>query len=95
MLYLLGLLLGLAAAVGAGLRQPGRARSVAVGLGGAVLLVLWIMGLGEVVEPAVAAVTADEHAPVEAPILLAGLVLLALAWRARTRDLQASSAVAA
>lgn len=87
-LYLLGLLLGLAAAVGAGVRQSGWARSAAVGAGGAVLLLMWVMGLGEVVEPVVGAVTDDEHAPVEAPILLAGLVLLALAWRARAHDLR-------
>lgn len=90
-LYLLGLLLGLVAAAGAGLRQQGVARGVAVGLGAAVLLVLWVMGLGEALESVVGAVTDDEHAPVEAPILLAGLVLLALAWRARARDLQAEA----
>ena len=94
-LYLLGLLLGLAAAVGAGLRQTGWARSLGIGLGAAVLLLLWVMGLGEVVEGAVGAVTDDEHAPVEAPILLAGLVLLGLAWRARTRDLRVEPEVAA
>lgn len=91
-LYLLGLLLGLAAAGGAGLRQRGAARGIAVGLGAAVLLVLWVMGLGEALESVVAAVTDDEHAPVEAPILLAGLVLLGLAWRARARDLEAEAA---
>lgn len=87
-LYLLGLLLGLVAAVGAGLRQRGWARSLAVGLGGAVLLVLWIMGLGDALKPVVGLVTDDQHAKDEVPILLAGLVLLALGWRGRARDLE-------
>ncbi len=88
-LYLGGLALGLAAAVGAGLRQRGVLRSLAVGVGSAVLLVAWIMGLGEVLEPAVATVSDAVHVQEEVPIMVAGLVLLGLAWRARVRDLRA------
>ncbi len=87
-MYLLGLLLGVVAAVGAGLRQRGWPRGVAVGTGGVVLLVLWIMGLGDALKPVVRLATDDVNAANEVPILLAGLVLLALAWRARGRDLQ-------
>lgn len=87
-LYLLGLLLGLVAAVGAGLRQRGWPRSLGVGFGAAVLLVMWIMGLGDALKPVIGAVTDSEHAKAEVPILLAGLVLLGLAWRARARDLE-------
>lgn len=88
-LYLSGLALGLAAAVGAGLRQRGVPRSLAVGAGSAVLLVAWIMGLGEVLEPVVAVVSDQTYVQEEVPILVAGLVLLALAWMARARDLRA------
>lgn len=87
-LYLGGLLLGLGAAVGAGLRQPGRLRGLAVGAGSSLLLVLWIMGLGDSLKPLVGAVSESEAVQAEAAVLLAGLVLLALAWRARVRDLR-------
>ena len=87
-LYLAGLALGITAAVGAGLRQPGRLRGVAVGLGSAVLLVAWIMGLGEVLEPVVGVFSDTTYVQEEVPILVAGLVLLALAWWARSRDLR-------
>lgn len=87
-LYLGGLALGLAAAVGAGLRQRGALRGIGVGFGSAVLLVAWIMGLGEVLEPALATVSDAKHVQEEVPILVAGLVLLGLAWRARSRDLE-------
>lgn len=89
-LYIGGLVLGLAAAVGAGLRQRGALRRAAVGLGSAVLLVAWIMGLGEVLEPLLARVSDAVHVQEEVPILVAGLVLLALAGIARERDLRAA-----
>ena len=92
-LYLAGLALGLVAAVGAGLRQRGWARSLGVGIGAAVLLVMWIMCLGDLLKPVVGVVTDSETAKDEVPILLAGLVLLALAWRARARDLQVADEV--
>lgn len=88
-LYLGGLALGLAASVGVGLRQRGALRSLGLGAGSAVLLLAWIMGLGEVLEPLIRLVTTSRTAQEESPILLAGLVLLALAWRARARDLGA------
>lgn len=91
LLYLAGLALGLAASVGAGLRQRRPLRGVAVGLGCAVLLVAWIMGLGELLEPVVAVVSDTTYVQEEVPILVAGLALLALAWSARSRDLQAAS----
>lgn len=88
-LYLGGLALGLAASVGVGLRQRGALRSLGLGLGSAVLLLAWIMGLGEVLEPLIGLVTSSTTAQEEGPILVAGLVLLGLAWRGRARDLQA------
>lgn len=90
LLYLSGLALGLAASVGVGLRQRGALRSLGLGLGSAVLLLAWIMGLGEVLEPLVGVVTSSTTAQEETPILVAGLVLLGLAWSARSRDLRAA-----
>jgi len=87
-LYLSALALGLVAAVGAGLRQRAAVRRVAVGFGSALLLVAWIMGLGEVLEPLLAQVSDARHVQEEVPILLAGLMLLGLAWRARADDLR-------
>ena len=94
-LYLSGLALGLIASVGAGLRQPSVLRGVAVGLGCAFLLVAWIMGLGEVLEPVAGLVSDADYVREEAPILVAGLVLLALAWAARARDVREPAAAAA
>lgn len=84
-LYLGGLLLGVTAAVGAGLRRGGWS-GAALGAGLAVLLVAWIMGLGESLEAVIGTVTDDRAAQEELPIALAGVVVLALAWVARQRD---------
>lgn len=91
-LYLGGIAAGLVAALGAGLRQRGVLRGIGIGLGSAILLVAWIMGLGEVLEPVVALVSDRTYVQEETPILVAGLVLLALAWRARARDVRAGAA---
>ncbi|HVM27553.1 MAG TPA: hypothetical protein VM433_07765 [Mycobacteriales bacterium] len=85
-LYLLGLLLGLVAAVGAGLRRRGAARRAGVAVGGVVLLVLWVIGLGEAVEPVVALVSDAQHVQDEFPVGLAGVALLALSWWGFNRD---------
>ena len=92
-LYVTGLALGLVACVGVGLRQRGALRSVGLGLGSAVLLVMWIMGLGDVLKPVIGLVTDSTTAKDEVPILIAGLALLALAWLARARDLRRSEDV--
>jgi hypothetical protein len=85
-LYLAGLALGLAAAVGAGFRQRGLLRGLAVGVGGSVLLLAWIMGIGDAFKPVVGLVSDAEHVQVEVPIVAAGLALLLLALRARSTD---------
>lgn len=84
-MYLGGIALGLAAAVGAGLRRGGWS-GAALGGGLAVLLVGWIMGLGESLEAVVGALSDDRAVQEETPIAVAGLVVLVLAWRAWTRD---------
>lgn len=84
-MYLGGIALGLAAAVGAGLRRGGWS-GAALGAGLAALLVGWITGLGESLEPVVGAVTDDRAVQEEVPIAAAGLVVLLLAWLAWSRD---------
>lgn len=90
-LYLGGILLGVVAAVGLGLRQRGLLRGLAVGGGPALLLVFWIMGLGEALEPVVALLTDVRHTQEEVPIAVAGLGLLVLAWLTWTHDAGARS----
>lgn len=87
-LYLGGIALCVAALVGVGLRQPTRGRRVALAIGLPVLFVLWVMGLGEVLEPVVGLVSDSEELAVEAPIALAGLAVLVAAWLTWDRDQQ-------
>ena len=94
-LYLGGIALGIAAAVGTGLRQPSPLRKVAVGTGLSLLLVAWMIGLGELVEPVITLFTDVESRRQELPIAFAGLVVLGLAWRARSNDLAAEEPVRA
>jgi hypothetical protein len=84
--YFAGLLLGIAAAIGAGLRsRPGRRLLVAVPL--AVLVVAWAMGLGDFTAPLFEAVLGDkEYIGDQGPIGLLGAVLLALGARATLTD---------
>lgn len=85
-LYLGGLFLGVVAAVGFGLRRERTAAKVAVAAGGVALLVMWIMGLGDLLTPLVALVSEAEHVQVEVPIGVAGAVLLAAGWLGFSRD---------
>lgn len=79
-LYFGGILLCLAALVGVGLRQPSVARRVALAVGLPLLFLLWVMGLGEVLEPVVGVFTDSEDVKVEAPIIVASLAVLVAAW---------------
>jgi len=84
-LYISGLLLGIAAAVGTGLRQRrGRRALVAVGL--AVLLVVWVMGLGDALKPVFGLFSDKEYVEVEGPLALLGFVLLALGARGKMAE---------
>ena len=84
--YFAGLLLGVAAAIGAGLRsRPGRRILVAVPL--AVLVIAWAMGLGEFTEPLFEAAFGNrEYVGDQGPIGLLGVVLLLLGARAKITD---------
>jgi hypothetical protein len=72
-----GLILGVAAAIGYGLRQP-RGRRALVAVGGAVLLVAWVFGLGDITSPVFEQVTDTSYGPEELPLGLLGVVLLAI-----------------
>lgn len=87
-LYLGGLALGLVAAVGAGLRQRGWLRGLAVGLGSVLVLVQWILGLGDAFKPLIGVFTDAQHVKAELPVVAAGLVLVLLALGARARDIR-------
>lgn len=85
LLYLGGLALALAAAIGTGLRaRRGRRTLVAVGL--SVAVVAWIMGVGDLVEPVVDAFSDTQYVIHEAMILVIGLALLALGALSRRRE---------
>jgi hypothetical protein len=85
-MYFAGILLGVIAAVGFGLRRDRRSMRVLVGAGGVVLLVLWIIGLGEVLNPVSELFSDAAYFGDELPVGVAGGVLLLLAGIAFTHD---------
>jgi hypothetical protein len=85
-LYLAGLLLGLATAIGAGLRQRSRPTRLAVGAGAVFLLIMWIVSLSDVLGTAVASLTDSQVIQDELPIAIAGVALIAVGARALRRD---------
>lgn len=91
-LYFAGLALGVAAAVGFGLRRDRIVTRVAVALGLSVLLVAWIMGLGEVLEPLVGVLSDAKSVQDEIPIGVAGAILLVLGYLGFSRDQEAMAA---
>ena len=76
-LYLVGLLLALAAAIGFGLRQR-RGRRALVAVGASLLLVMWVIGLGDLLTPVFEVFSDDPTYGDEGPIGVLGLVLLAI-----------------
>lgn len=83
LLYLAGVLLGIVAAVGAGLRaRPGRRTLVAVGL--SVAFVMFI--ISGITEPLFGALSDSAWVEDEGPIGLLGLIVLLLGARARASD---------
>lgn len=82
LLYLAGALLALAAAIGTGMRQRIGRRAL-VGTALTVLVVLWFLGLGDLLTPVFQLFSPEEYVNDEGPIGLIGLVLLALGARAK------------
>lgn len=90
--YFAGLLLAVAAAIGAGLRSP-RGRRTLVALPLALLVVAWAFGLGDLTSPVFEAVLGDaEHVGDQGPIGLLGVVLLVLGARAKIAERPAATA---
>lgn len=83
LLYLGGLMLALAAAVGAGLRAR-RGRRALVGIGAVLGLAAFVMVLSDALQPAFELVSDAPWVLDEGPIGLLGVVLLALGARGRT-----------
>jgi hypothetical protein len=88
-LYLTGIVVGVAAAVGFGLRRSPLALRIATAIVAPLLLVAWIMGLGEVVEPLFGMVNDAQYVRDEGPIGLLGLVLLTASFVGYSRDQRA------
>lgn len=86
-LYLGGLALGLAAAVGLGLRRHKRVWRVVVSLLAALLLVWWIVGLGEILNPVARLVSSAAYVGDELPIGVAGVALLLMSFVGYRADL--------
>jgi hypothetical protein len=76
LLYLAGLLLALAAAIGFGLSR--RRHRALIAIGSSLLVVLWVMGIGDLLTPVFEAIKDEEYVGDEGPIALLGLILLAL-----------------
>ena len=84
-LYLGGLLLALAAAVGAGLRAR-RGRRALTGVGLSLLVVAWVVALSDAVAPLFEVISDAPHVADEGPVGLLGAVLLAIGAARRDRE---------
>lgn len=82
-LYIAGIALVVAASVAVGALQRRWPLKVLVGAAAAVLSVMWLMGLGEVLESVVAAITEDRATQEEAAVVALGVVWLAVGLRLR------------
>ena len=83
-MYLIGLLLAVAAAVGYALsRQRHRAL---VGVGLVLAIVAWVIGVGDLLTPVFEVFSDSEYLGDEGPIGLLGVVLLVLGARAKIGD---------
>lgn len=85
-LYVGGLLLGAAAAVGVGLRRHRTWARWATAVGLCLLLVQWVVGLSDALKPVFGAFSDAQHVKDEGGILVLGVVLLGLSLVARAKD---------
>lgn len=76
-LYFVGLALALAAAIGFGLRQR-RGRRALAAVGASLLLVAWVMALGDQMTPLFEVFSDEAYVSDEGPIAVLGLALLAM-----------------
>ncbi|MBK5305080.1 MAG: hypothetical protein JJD92_00175 [Frankiaceae bacterium] len=83
-MYLIGLLLAVAAAVGHALNRE-RHRAL-IGAGLVLALVAWVIGVGDLLTPVFEVFSDSEYLADEGPIGLLGVVLLVLGARARMTE---------
>lgn len=89
-LYLSGIALAVAAAIGTGLRRRGVGARIGVAIGLSVLVIAWIMGLGDLLKPVIGVFSDAQRVKDEVPIGIAGVVLLTLAYLGYSRDQKAA-----
>lgn len=85
-LWFAGTALGAVAGVGLGLRRPDLWQRIAVGVAAPVLVLAWIMGIGEVLEPVAAGMGHTADQATEFPLGVLGVVLLGAAFLGYRHD---------
>ena len=90
-MYDVAILLGAIAGVGLGLRRDHLGARIAVAVVAPLLVVAWILGLGEVLEPAVGLFSDRDYVQDEIPVGVLGLVLLASAYVGYRHDQRTSA----
>ncbi len=83
--YLLGIALAVAASIALGALQVRWPLRLLVGAAAAIGSVMWLMGLGEVLESAVATITDARPTQEEAAVVALGVVWVAVGLRLRRR----------
>jgi hypothetical protein len=84
-LYFAGIALAIATGVGFGLTRR-RGRRALVAVGSAVLVVAWVMGLGDLLTPVFELFSDKEYVGDEGPSVVIGALLLGLGARAGARS---------
>lgn len=79
-LYLAGIAVSLAAAVGLGLRRRPVWQRIVLAVAAPLLLVAWIIGLGEVLNPVAELFSDEAYVGDELPVGVAGLALLGASY---------------
>ena len=79
-LWIAGTVLGAVAGVGLGLRRRAVWERVVVAVAAPALVLAWIMGLGEILEPLATSIGHTTDEAIEFPLGLLGLVLLAASY---------------
>jgi hypothetical protein len=85
-MYDLAILTGVAAGIGLGLRRTALWARIVVAVAAPLLVLAWIVGLGEIVEPLVAVFSDQQYVQDEVPPGLLGVVLLAASYVGIRRD---------
>ena len=87
-MYDVAILLGVVAGIGLGLRRGPRWARITVAVAAPLLVLAWILGLGEILEPAISRFSDRPEVQDELPVGVLGLVLLAAAYLGYRHDQQ-------